>query len=216
MIKTCLHYLVRKTQQDVFPKHHIIQFNMLTATVATSVSCRPFTSHTPSPPLSALLCFDMLSCHSCVSAVCIWGNREEMCLLVLYITVLHLSVRHVFFSKLDYELIMQLHETIIWNMGLYEGPDVFNRYTILNIRLILKDGLIHSHHIKSTVEHRYWTHVKWHYKCTKILLQVNWNFIKRFLYIIDWCIPKVFFMNQTNMWYLESWNILNLIELNNT
>jgi len=84
---------------------------------------------------------------------------------------------------------MQLHETIICILGLYEGPGVFNRNTILNITLILKDGLIHSHHIKSVVQHSYWTHVKWHYKCTKILLQVKWNFIKRFLYIIDWCIP---------------------------
>ena len=44
----------------------------------------------------------------------------------------------MFFSKLIYELIIQLHETIICILGLYEGPDVFNRHTILNITLTLK------------------------------------------------------------------------------
>lgn len=66
-----------------------------------------------------------------------------------------LTVRHVFFSKLNYELIMQLHETIICILGLYKGPGVFSINIILNITLILKNGLIHSHHIKSIVEHRY-------------------------------------------------------------
>jgi len=61
----------------------------------------------------------------------------------------------MFFSKLSYELIMQLHETIICILGLYEGPDVFNRNTILNITLTLKNWLIHSHHIKSIAEHKY-------------------------------------------------------------
>jgi len=62
----------------------------------------------------------------------------------------------MFFNKLNYELTMQLHETIICMLGLYEGPDVFNRNnTILNITVILKNGLIHSHHIKSIVEHKY-------------------------------------------------------------
>jgi len=66
-----------------------------------------------------------------------------------------LFVRHVFFSKINYESIMQTHETIICILGLYEGSDVFNGNTILNITLILKDGLIHSHNFKSIVEHKY-------------------------------------------------------------
>jgi hypothetical protein len=55
-------------------------------------------------------------------------------------------VRHVFFSELSYELIMQLHDTIICILGLYEGLDVFNRNIISNITLILKNGLIQSPH----------------------------------------------------------------------
>jgi hypothetical protein len=51
--------------------------------------------------------------------------------------------------------------------------------------------------------------LKFYYKWNEISL-------RGFFYITDWCIPDVFFMNQRNIWYLESWNIWNLIEPNNT
>jgi hypothetical protein len=59
---------------------------------------------------------------------------------------------------------MQPYNAIICILDLYEGQGVFNGNTTEYHRLILKKGLIHSYHIKSIDEGRFYTHVKWHYK----------------------------------------------------